>query len=480
MSCLSGPPLIIVKSVPLTALNYDSAWQALMSRYDNQRSLATAHLKKIFAFKPIQQESLPSLNAFLNVFHENVAALKRLEVEDLSDFLLFYMDAKVLDSDTSLLFEAIVLPSKMPCLDDLVDFIRQRCRILLVENIKGRDSEEGKKNYPKSKINSTSRSILITSTGLKKEYKKCPCCSESHPVYRCKIFKEYLVQKRREVAQSKNLCYSCLSLNHTSRVYQSKLSCSIYKRRHHSLLHLNTDAPSATQKRESEHTAPQEHQQEFAGLSCSSNKVILGTAVIRMRNHHGAYQNVCVLLDSGSQVSDITKRCVSNLGLQRRKCHLNIVGLAKKPVDDVKGTTSCNFVPLRHNKPSFCCTDVVILSQITTPMQTSQLPSNIRGRYEHLVLADPAFDSPAPIDMLIGGDLFPHVIRLRANILHHQVLSSALDTYLGWVICGSLNERDSSSIHSLSVASSLPLNDVMQAFWAIEEVTQPSQPTTED
>lgn len=208
------------------------------------------------------------------------------------------MSAKVLDSDTRLLFEATVLPSKVPCIEDLVDFIRQRCCIL--ENVRG------EKNHPKSKINSTSKSILIASTGPKREHKKCPLCPESHPVYRCKIFKEYPVQKRCKVAQDTNLCYSCLSLNHISRVCQSKLLCSICKKRNHSLLHLNTDVQSATQNRESEHTVPQEHQQEFAGLSCSNNKVILGTSVIRMRNQHGAYQNVRVLLDSGSRVSAIT------------------------------------------------------------------------------------------------------------------------------------------------------------------------------
>lgn len=113
-------------------------------------------------------------------------------------------------------------------------------------------------------------------------------------------------------------------------------------------------------------------------------------------------------------------------------------------------------------------------------MPASQLPSSIRERYEHLVLADSVFDSPVLIDMLIGGDLFPHVIRPRSNILHHQGRPSAVDTFLGWVTCSSLDKRDSSSIHSLSVASSLPFNDVMQAFWSIEEVTQPPQPFTED
>lgn len=92
--------------------------------------------------------------------------LKKLDVEDLSGFLLFYMGAKVLNSDTRILFETTIPQSEMPCIENLVDFVRQRCCIL--ETVQGRNSEKGEKDRPKFKINSTSKSILTTSTGLKK------------------------------------------------------------------------------------------------------------------------------------------------------------------------------------------------------------------------------------------------------------------------------------------------------------------------
>ena len=60
ISRLSGSALSVIKSVPLTAKNYAIAWGALSDRFDNTRLLASAHLDKLFAFKPIAQESLPA------------------------------------------------------------------------------------------------------------------------------------------------------------------------------------------------------------------------------------------------------------------------------------------------------------------------------------------------------------------------------------------------------------------------------------
>lgn len=74
--CLSGSPLTVVKSIPLSADNYVIAWEALIERYDNQQLLATAHLEKLFAFRPINSESPSSLLAFVTVFQENIVAIK--------------------------------------------------------------------------------------------------------------------------------------------------------------------------------------------------------------------------------------------------------------------------------------------------------------------------------------------------------------------------------------------------------------------
>lgn len=66
LSCLSGDALAIVRSIPLSADNYTLAWDTLSDRFDNKRLLASAHLEKLFAFKPFIQELLPALISFVN------------------------------------------------------------------------------------------------------------------------------------------------------------------------------------------------------------------------------------------------------------------------------------------------------------------------------------------------------------------------------------------------------------------------------
>lgn len=91
-------------------------------------------------------------------------------------------------------------------------------------------------------------------------------------------------------------------------------------------------------------------------------------------------------------------------------------------------------------------------------------------------LADPSFDVPSSIDMLIGGDLLHHIMKPLADILQCQGLPSALDSFLGWVVFGLFEEQNSLYAHSLSVTSS-SLNDMIQSFWSVEEITQPRIPT---
>lgn len=102
LTCVSGSALTVVRSIPLSASNYDIAWEASIERYDNQRLLATVHLERLFAFRPINTESLSSLLAFVNTFQENIAAIKALGVIDLAGFILFFIGSRVRFQHTSL------------------------------------------------------------------------------------------------------------------------------------------------------------------------------------------------------------------------------------------------------------------------------------------------------------------------------------------------------------------------------------------
>lgn len=75
-------------------------------------------------------------------------------------------------------------------------------------------------------------------------------------------------------------------------------------------------------------------------------------------------------------------------------------------------------------------------------MPATQIPATVRTHYNQLTLTDPKFDTPARLDLLIGGDVFPHLIRPKEVILHTSGLPSVSDTLFGWVVVGSVSRDD--------------------------------------
>lgn len=133
LACLSGLAYDVIKSVPLSEENYDIAWTSLTGQYLNQRLLATAQLEKIFSFRTMNQETVSTLSTFINVFQENIAEIKALDVENLAGFFKFYIGSRVLDKNSKKLFKSSISLLTTPTFDDLLEFVQQRRRIL--ENV---------------------------------------------------------------------------------------------------------------------------------------------------------------------------------------------------------------------------------------------------------------------------------------------------------------------------------------------------------
>ncbi|XP_022160658.1 uncharacterized protein LOC111026817 [Myzus persicae] len=496
--CVSGSARTIVKSIPLSEANYDIAWGAMIERYDNQRLLATAHLDKLFAFRPITTESLPSLLTFVNVFQENIAAIKALGVTDLAGFILFFIGSRVLDPATRRLFVNSVTHDSIPTFDLLIKFVQQRCKIL--EYTQGLFKVDTRTN--KTKPTSCARSLLSTGTtssspSVKSSHnvgsassegtKYCSCCQGDHAIYRCNTFKKWSAVKRRDYALKNRLCFSCLSASHMVNACSSKYNCKACGQRYNTLLHLNkgegTTSPSTSnQVTTADPSDGTEKRTHFAGAARADNTVLLGTAIVRVRNKAGSYDNVRILVDSGSQISAITTECVTRLGLARRKCRTEIVGLGQSPVKQVRGSVTCSFLPHHASSPIFNCPELIVLNQITSDLPSAPLPSSVRTCYQHLALADPQFDHPSKIVMLIGGDLFPHLIHTEGEIKHTPGFPSAIDTHLGWILIGTVSaqDRQSSPLTSLTASSNPSIDTLMRRFWSFEEPVSPISPTTED
>lgn len=158
----------------------------------------------------------------------------------------------------------------------------------------------------------------------------------------------------------------------------------------------------------------------FSGAVRNNSTVVLGTAVVHILDHLGNFQEVRILQDSGSQISAITTECASCPNISIRKSHSEIFGLAQNPISKVRGTISCTLFPHNSTEFSFRCEEVFVLSNITSYMPAAHLLYSIKNQYEQLRLVDPTFDVPSRIDMLIGGNNFPFIVRPLLEILHND------------------------------------------------------------
>ncbi|XP_050056092.1 uncharacterized protein LOC126549769 [Aphis gossypii] len=379
---------------------------------------------------------------------------------------------------------------KVPSLDMLLKFVEKRCKIL--ENI-GTSVGTNEKQDNTFKVGNrrhrwasgkTSLTISTSSTAS-----NCPFCQHEHQIHRCFSFKRKPVTARRKFVSDNSLCFICLKLGHNASSCTAVFTCKKCEGRHNTLLHLEsfggvTNNSEVTQKEntivQATTSEPVENNTVFAGTISTQTTVVLGTAVIRVQDNTGAMHQIRILLDSGSQVSAITADCANRLGLKRSKSHVEVVGLSQQPVSKVKGVTQCDFFPLQSEQPLFKATNVIILSQITGLMPTCSLPITVRTRYQHLVLADPEFDRPGTVDMLIGGDLYPMILQPRTDIIHTPGLPSAMHTNLGWIIVGSLKDSTPLSLTSLTISTVPVMNETLQQFCRIEEPIVQTQSTTED
>ena len=69
----------------------------------------------------------------------------------------------------------------------------------------------------------------------------CPCCSLSHALWKCEKFKRQNETQRRTLVNEKSLCYNCLG-SHVARNCRSTSKYRVCQKRHHTLLHHDTNS----------------------------------------------------------------------------------------------------------------------------------------------------------------------------------------------------------------------------------------------
>ncbi|XP_074032056.1 uncharacterized protein [Leptinotarsa decemlineata] len=464
---LEGNAAEKIASLQICNDNYEVAWNLLKDRFEDEQALIKNHVKALFEIPSLKEESYYGLNSLLDGIEKNLNALEVLKRPiDQWDDLIVHLATTKFDKTTKREWESRTDSKNIPTRKDLLEFLKERCRILL-----SLDSErgEGSKRIMKQSQRQT-KSFATSSNKI-----VCPLCKNNHTLYLCSEFIKLTAVERLSTAKRLRLCINCLGSNHRTKECKSA-GCRRCGKIHHSMLHFENNRVGESGKPVNDITlnnsgasnvdADEFNLQHTLTTSLSTPpQVLLSTAIIKVFDEFNNTHYCRVLLDSGSQVNFISEKMSNILRLKRHSINMSVTGINQMS-NKVQFSVSLRF---RSNINNFEKTiSCIVLPQITSYLPSSSLHStkmNIPGK---LNLADPHFDKPAPIDILIGADTFWDLLSI-GQIKLGDGLPTLQKTKLGWLVSGPLRTASESFKTYHSCISTHNLESQVAKFWELEE-----------
>uniref|UniRef100_A0A336KCY2 CSON003512 protein n=1 Tax=Culicoides sonorensis TaxID=179676 RepID=A0A336KCY2_CULSO len=438
----------VIKHLQLTNENYEVARSLLKERFSNPRLTFQECIDKIWDVP--KASSASSLRAVSDLFNSQLKALERLGTrEEIADGILIHLALSKFDSTSKSKWEEHLASSTaIPKWDNLIKFLNKRCTVweaIEVTKIPIKNSSPTQKNKPSEHLK---RNYAISS-----ENPKCLMCqSNCADLVNCKKFMDLAPKKRSTLARQWNLCYTCLQPKHETDC--TSPNCSHCGRNHHTILHygkipsnhvvphdVTTQSVSIAKirvsdawKRNKKTNVNKNVQIESTFVDLNKNYCFLATAVVLVKNNFGDYVPMRVLLDGAAQTSFITAKAAKCLGLPQLQTHVQVAGV--------------------HGNPKLLTKAVKLEIKSRLSESTDwNIPSNIQ-------LADPKFNVPQEIDILINAHL-TYEWQFVGQIKLGKDKPIAQKTMLGWVIVGSLHAT-------------------MEKFWSVEELIAPAKKFTKE
>nr|XP_029729086.1 uncharacterized protein LOC109407034 [Aedes albopictus] len=227
-------------------------------------------------------------------------------------------------------------------------------------------------------------------------------------------------------------------------------------------------SPSQLSSRSSSNTAVPNNQ------PLEQKTVMLMTALVNLRDLCNRKVPCRVLLDSGSQMSFISRSMADRLAVHRAPTLVPITGVgATRTCAHEKLTVA---VESRYTDFS-TMVECLVIPKVTGVIPTTQLDISEWPIPTSVFLADPEFNTPGQIDMLLGVSHFLRLLKL-GRIQLREDLPDLQETQFGWVVAGDVEEEQNDQQCYVSTASTL--SETMKRFWEVEEVNDADQPTDQE
>lgn len=458
-SLLKEEALQLIKHLPVNDINYNIAWEKLITRYDKKAHIVQQLIKKFIDQSIVTKSHFNELRSLTNNSLEIIRSLATLESEGRDPWIIYILVSR-LDSETRQLWATKVIEESKSTLEDFFKFLEDRCDALeticpvkdqmaiksyhvKLQSTNSRKKSSGRPSSQSSEYSSSSSLNPAQSLNAGNSHGEiiCPLCKDdSHYLHKCKTFKDWNVTSRWNYVRDKHICFNCLFRNHTTKECPMNFVCQVCKQRHHSLLH-------GDESRSSKATSSL-----FGTCHYTSNdsvvRGILPTAVVNCRDVSGNLKPIRVIIDTGSENSFITETCMELLGLHREKAHLSVTGISGSDAGSTRGKTRLN-LSSRFDENQSVTLDAYILLNITK--QIPEEPIDVRDWkfVKGIQMADPDFQTPNNVDVIIGASTAFSLLG-RQRIIGSNSSKIAQSTIFGFIMTGEQkvsNRHGSTNFH---------------------------------
>ncbi|XP_037959581.1 uncharacterized protein LOC119688956 [Teleopsis dalmanni] len=467
LSCLTGPALAVIEAFQITAENYPKAMARLKERFDNKVLIFLDHITELFNIPGMIKADPASLRKLIDTVAALRSSLLSLgsEVEVMNAIIIYIVLSKV-DAETKFAHDEKQEFEKMPSWDECYKMLSRRCQFL-----EGRaTSINASENKSRNNFNTVPRRILQTHLSVKSGCEFCKAAG--HFLGKCPSFLATPVSQRFDFVKKAGCCINCLTKGHSVTKCKSESRCRICRSSHHTHLHKFTNTlinssiscPSIAIQEQGQLQQPNSAVTSL--LIQSSKRAIIPTVLVFVMDKFGLKHPVRALLDSCSELNFITEETAKILHLKWQYSTQEVFGIS-----NLKTLFNYNVYATAHSRTS----DFEWSSQFTITKSISsvnhrayinvtkfQIPTNIQ-------LADPLFDRPCQVDMLIGAEIFFDLL-LEGKISLGKDMPYLINTVFGWV-AGGTHSTDlcSKSFECNFTQKSHNEDTFLERFWELEE-----------
>ncbi|XP_075163105.1 uncharacterized protein LOC142235730 [Haematobia irritans] len=479
----AGEAREINKNVPLTSEGFEIAWANLKSQYENKRILINNQLRVLFNLSHCTQESASGLKQLHRDITNCISVLRLydIDVKSWDPIFVFQCSSKLPRLTLSLWEQSIERKTELPKWDDLSKFLTERFHTLesVIDMIGDSSHRQKYNNADKAK------QLKVHHTKINI---RCMLCKGNHVLKSCPKFVAMDPKARLAVAKKNGLCLNCLTFGHKMAKCSNRDSCSKCNFSHHTLLHIpkatqqneasNIDMAQSSQNQNIQSTeAPSTSENVRAYHTSVSNKTMLATAWVNILKDGASYK-ARALIDPCSDETFVSRKIQKLLKLPTKSVSADIMGLGGEFLTKCSEIAFFRIGSITQPKFSFEI-DALVVRDVTGNVPTHSFGNVVCDQLPELEFADPHFYRTGPVDILLGGNLYP-LILLKG--VEHGILGSlvAQETVFGWVITGPTNVSGSRRKVNVSLCTRVSIDDQLKTFWEVEEVPKKSIVSDED